>query len=688
MTSSSALPVFELPAEGSSRFVTLRREQPASSWSESLGPVPGLVRFVAIRRQNVCWCAPRFGRGGECVPEETQLLLGELDDGTCCALTPLVADGFRAVLAGQAGGGLVVSVQAGDPEVRADQVLALHVARGRDPYALLRRGAGEIAEKLGTVRLLEAKTVPDFVNGLGFCSWNAFYNKVTQEKLSGALRNFRAEGVQVSFVIVDAGWQPDSEDMLTGFEADAAKFPNGVRGLADALKKDGGISHLLLWMTYNGYWRGLHPEKMATYKPRLRTLETTNTLPVAQEDVATVGETFLPEHVNCRGVASPEPDFLRFYSDYFDFLRKQGVDGVKIDAMTWIEAFGEGKGGRVAAMGDLLNGVESQSLRHWGGSYLACSSCSNDFLLQTLTTALVRTSADYYPDKPATHGVHLVNNAFVGLWMGEYCLPDWDMFQSGHAAGAFHAAARAISGGPVYVADEVGRSDFALLRRLAFADGSVPRCRSYARPCRDLLFCDPAHENLPLKLFNHNAENCVLGLFNCRWNGGDKDDSAAQAAGAQASGALTSDAQAAGAQMSAAFTPADAQGNFGEAVAAWSDREQTLRLLGPDETTTLELPQLGFEIVTLCAVRHGFAPVGLIGMLNPGGTVSDWCAEPGRHRLHTRGGGVFTAYAAREPVKILFGGNQVNFTYAADAGRLDIQLDASDKAAGLEVFLT
>lgn len=37
------------------------------------------------------------------------------------------------------------------------------------------------------------------------------------------------------------------------------------------------------------------------------------------------------------------------------------------------------------------------------------------------------------------------------------CVPaDWDMFSSRHVAADIHAAARAVSGGPVYVSDAPG----------------------------------------------------------------------------------------------------------------------------------------------------------------------------------------------------------------------------------------
>ena len=67
------------------------------------------------------------------------------------------------------------------------------------------------------------------------------------------------------------------------------------------------------------------------------------------------------------------------------------------------------------------------------------------------------------------------------VWAAHLALPDWDMFHSGHAAGAYHAAARAISGGPVYISDVPGKHDAALLRRLCAGDGRALRCAQLDR---------------------------------------------------------------------------------------------------------------------------------------------------------------------------------------------------------------
>jgi raffinose synthase len=89
--------------------------------------------------------------------------------------------------------------------------------------------------------------------------------------------------------------------------------------------------------------------------------------------------------------------------------------------------------------------------------------------------------------------------------MGNFIHPDWDMFQSTHPCAEFHAASRAISGGPIYVSDAVGKHNFPLLKRLALPDGSILRCEYHALPTRDCLFEDPLHDgNTMLKIWNLN----------------------------------------------------------------------------------------------------------------------------------------------------------------------------------------
>jgi len=51
-------------------------------------------------------------------------------------------------------------------------------------------------------------------------------------------------------------------------------------------------------------------------------------------------------------------------------------------------------------------------------------------------------------------------------------IPDWDMFQTVHDYSGFHAAARCVSGGPIYITDVPGQHDLDLINQMT---GPTPR---------------------------------------------------------------------------------------------------------------------------------------------------------------------------------------------------------------------
>lgn len=103
---------------------------------------------------------------------------------------------------------------------------------------------------------------------------------------------------------------------------------------------------------------------------------------------------------------------------------------------------------------------------------------------------MARASDDFYPDDPASITPHIVASAYNSLFLSPIAVPDWDMFHSEHKGADLHAAARAVSGGPVYVSDKPGKHNFDRLKQLVLPDGSVLRALAPARPTRDCLFRD------------------------------------------------------------------------------------------------------------------------------------------------------------------------------------------------------
>ena len=80
---------------------------------------------------------------------------------------------------------------------------------------------------------------------------------------------------------------------------------------------------------------------------------------------------------------------------------------------------------------------------------------------------LVRNSDDFFPEVPTSHPWHVFCNAHNALFTQHLnVLPDWDMFQTSHSWAHFHAAARCVSGGPIYITDNPGKHDVNLIHQM------------------------------------------------------------------------------------------------------------------------------------------------------------------------------------------------------------------------------
>ena len=97
-------------------------------------------------------------------------------------LVPLIDGAFRFALGGSSSG-LTLAGETGDPFTAGAGGVALFVAAGRDPYKLAAAGARAVAARLGTTRLRRDKPLPDFADRFGWCTWDAFYQEVSAEKV-------------------------------------------------------------------------------------------------------------------------------------------------------------------------------------------------------------------------------------------------------------------------------------------------------------------------------------------------------------------------------------------------------------------------------------------------------------------------------------------------------------------------
>jgi len=125
---------------------------------------------------------------------------------------------------------------------------------------------------------------------------------------------------------------------------------------------------------------------------------------------------------------------------------------------------------------DFINTYQSAwtqaHLRHLAGRAISCMSMipqilHHQFLPTNTPRIMLRNSDDFFPDVPSSHPWHVFANAHNALYVQHLnVLPDWDMFQTSHPYSGFHAAARCVSGGPIYITDYPGEHDVKLIHEM------------------------------------------------------------------------------------------------------------------------------------------------------------------------------------------------------------------------------
>jgi raffinose synthase len=270
----------------------------------------------------------------------------------------------------------------------------------------------------------------------------------------------------------------------------------------------------------------------------------------------------------------------------------------------------------------------------------------------------MRTSIDFWPRRPETHGQHLYCNAQVGVWFGEFMQPDWDMFQSGHAMGSFHAAGRAVSGGPVYVSDTPDGHNFDVLRKLVLSDGTLLRADNPGRPTRDCLFADVTRDPVLLKVFNYNRDCAVIGVFNANYHRAQADQKT----------------------LEGAVSPSDAPDLMGGEFAAFARQSNRVWRCQRADREPVKLAEGAWEIVSFAPVDRGVAALGLADKFNSTGAVTTkgWNKD-GSYSVALRDGGEFIAWTEKPPRAVVANGKPVAFKHDAVSGRLSATLPAAGK---------
>lgn len=460
-----------------------------------------------------------------------------------------------------------------------------------------------------------------------------------------------------------------------------------LKGLVTELKSELGVKNVFCWHALHGYWRGVSEEL-----GKAAGIHVTNIFPKPSQSLLKLEPQSAWDPVSLFGVGvmTTKSDLEKFYELLHTPLVEAGVDGVKVDVQSGVSAAGDGVGGGPHISKLYTKAMEASVSKRFpalngAANCLNCMCHSTENLYRHKATSVARASEDFFPGRPETHTVHLVNVAYNSLFIGEICLPDWDMFHSKHESAGLHAAARAIGGCPVYVSDKPGHHDPQLLKKLVLPDGSVLRAKLPGRPTKDCLFVDvTSDESSALKIWNMNSIGGVVGAFNVQgvaWNYDTHDNQV-----------LNSSPR----PVLAEVKPHDIEtlrkvpGPF----AAWRHRSSSLEFLPKgDSVMKVQLDHRDWEIFSIIPIQMidnlMWAPIGLSSMMNCGGAVSSTQLEKTPSsiakvvaKFESRGPGRFVAFTNTPPSRVFIENSDntnLLFLHDDETGELSFELPSENE---------
>ena len=434
-------------------------------------------KITAMYLHKLWWSRPAFIKSFQEIPDLTQVAFFKYRDKYACFI-PMVGREFKAYLTSGTKTELCLEMTAFlGGQRKVEEPLYLQ-AEGDTLAEAVHKAFTWLASYKG-IRTREERRVPEMFRYLGWCSWDAFYKEVTDDKIRSKTDELIRKGVPVNWIIIDDGWLSVQEDeLLCDFTPDKTKFPEGFRKLTEDIKSQGRIRWVGVWHAFGGYWGGIMKGSRLDQEEHPYLYET-------------VSDKLLPSPVTGE----------RFYRDWYQELRREGIDFVKVDGQSSVPSYFENSMSVCRAARGMHQALESGA-SYMDGAIINCMGMAMENILERPASAVSRNSDDFFPKLEGGFAEHLLQNAYNAVYHNELYCCDWDMFWTEHPDSVKHSLLRAISGGPVYFSDKIGETDPAVLKPLTYLDGRLLMMDRSAKPAEDCMFEDPLKDGV-LKL--HNA---------------------------------------------------------------------------------------------------------------------------------------------------------------------------------------
>ena len=432
-------------------------------------------KITAIYMYCEWWSRPAFVERFQEIPSRTQVAFMKYKDRFVC-LVPMVGREFKTCLAKGTETELCLEMSAGMGGQKDVEEPLYVLAEGATLTEAVHKVFSWIAEFKG-IRTRETRRMPDMFRYLGWCSWDAFYRDITEEKVRKKAGELLDKKVPVKWMLLDDGWFPTKEELLCDFMPDPEKFPDGFKNMIREIKDQNDIRWFGAWHALGGFWGGIDPESRLAQTERSYLYKTMN------------GK-LIPSPLTGEG----------FYRDWYEKLHDEGIDFTKVDGQSSLSCYVENSLPVGLAAKGIHQALEGAAM-YMDGAIINCMGLAMENILSRPTSGVTRNSDDFFPDRKGSFAEHILQNAFNAVYQDELYYCDWDMFWTKHEDAIKHSLLRAISGGPVYVSDKIGDTNAEVLRPMTYKNGEILMMDHSAKPTEDCMFSNPMETGV-LKLQN------------------------------------------------------------------------------------------------------------------------------------------------------------------------------------------
>ena len=567
--------------------------------------------FYFIPDKSDCWSREFFCDSIEDAPKRVASMVWKKNEKYFHML-PLCDGDFKGEIHGN-GKELEITLSPYTGGYRTICGKAAVIAWDNDPYVLMGKTVEAGFSYLGLARSMRKdKKLPEMFEYLGWCSWDSCRINVTADKVCEKAKEFYDNNVPVKWMLVDDGWYPEKgERLLWDFEADKEKFPEGIKPFVNKLKNEYDMKWVGFWQCFSGCWRGINPES-----------------PIVKNYPEIVYKTNGGEYLP----AITEGGSFAFWNKWDSYLKNEGVDFVKVDVETNIEACTHGNVAVGRAAKGAYYGMDAATAMYFNGNVINCTGMAQECLWNKPLGIMNRNSGDFEQGNIASMKGFSMAAIYNSLYNAEFSYVDGDMMQTHDVTAKINIVLHALSGGSVYLSDHIGKTIPEVARAFADSTGRLYRCDKIGLPTLDRFFVDSTKESVLLKFQNMAKTTGYVGVINVNLSGETITDT---------------------------VSPSDVYGLCGDEFIMYKYFGKNFDKVKLNDKIEVTLEECDTDMYQFTPITDGFAFLGNTDKYVSAAAVEERFDFNGRILLTLREGGNF-AYYCEKPHELYINNMKVN----------------------------